>query len=117
MSRCTCQTEQYYFCGPILIWKDKDCPVHNGAKMNVKTPTIKTEYVHPPIGFRGFDWAAWIDGEEDGVYGRGETENQAIADLQLQLELVDPRTSEDMRADAESESDRILRMEREGMDT
>ena len=43
---------------------------------------IKTEFVNPPIPFRGCDWAAWIEGnEEDGPYGRGETRSEALGAL------------------------------------
>jgi hypothetical protein len=28
--RCTCQSEQYSFSSPVLIWKDQSCPVHGG---------------------------------------------------------------------------------------
>lgn len=44
---------------------------------------IKTSHVHPPIPVRHFDWLAFIDGqEEEGPYGWGATESEAIADLQ-----------------------------------
>ena len=45
-------------------------------------PQIKTSHVYPPIPIRDFDWAAWWDGcEEDGQYGYGKTEGDAVADL------------------------------------
>lgn len=40
---------------------------------------ITTEYVHPPIPLRQFDWAAYRDPE--GLTGQGATEAEAIADL------------------------------------
>jgi hypothetical protein len=43
---------------------------------------IRTNFVHPPIPDRSFDWAAWIDGEEEGnIQGRGRTESDAVAEL------------------------------------
>lgn len=43
---------------------------------------IKTEYIHPPIPIRKFDWVAWVeDKEEEGPYGYGLTEKEAIEDL------------------------------------
>jgi hypothetical protein len=48
---------------------------------------IRTEHVNPPIPIRTKDWSAWIDGrEEDGPFGYGRTEQEAIADLQELLE-------------------------------
>ena len=50
-------------------------------------PRIVTTFVHPPIPIRSHDWCACIDGtEEDGPYGWGATEAEAIADLQEQLD-------------------------------
>ena len=49
---------------------------------------IRTTYVHPPIPIRTSDWCACIEGqEEDGPYGWGATEVEAIADLKEKLEL------------------------------
>jgi len=48
--------------------------------------TIKTEFTHPPIPDRRFDWQAWEDGyEEEGLYGYGPTEAEAVADLMTKL--------------------------------
>jgi len=48
---------------------------------------IKTDFVFPPIPVRDHDWCAYIDGqEEDGPYGWGRTEAEAIRDLKEQLE-------------------------------
>lgn len=48
---------------------------------------IRTQYICPPIPFRWFDWVAWVDGnEEQGPFGRGATEQEAIAELYRQLE-------------------------------
>jgi len=45
---------------------------------------IKTQHVYPPIPTRVFDWCAYWDGtEENGRYGWGKTEAEAIADLKL----------------------------------
>ncbi len=47
---------------------------------------IKTRNIFPPIPNRNFDWSACLDGhEESGVYGFGETEHIAVADLVEQL--------------------------------
>lgn len=55
---------------------------------------IVTSNVCPPIPARGSDWCAYYDGEEeDGNYGYGETEQDAIRDL---LETYpDPMSLED----------------------
>lgn len=43
---------------------------------------IKTSFDYPPIPWRNFDWCAYFDGEEEeGRYGYGATENEAIDDL------------------------------------
>ena len=42
---------------------------------------IITEYVYPPIPYRGHDWIAYYDGEEEGHRGCGKTEQEAIDDL------------------------------------
>ena len=48
---------------------------------------IVTQYVYPPIPIRTHDWCACIEGhEEDGPYGWGATEAEAIADLRDKLE-------------------------------
>jgi hypothetical protein len=45
-------------------------------------PAIVTDHVYPPIPDRRFDWCAYRDGkEENGGYGWGRTEAEAIADL------------------------------------
>ena len=50
-------------------------------------PAYNTTYVMPPIPMRDHDWCACIDGqEEDGPYGWGATEAEAIADLKEKLE-------------------------------
>lgn len=52
-------------------------------------PRILTSFEYPPIPFRGHDWLAWYEGEEDYDMhtGSGPTEADAIADL---LENHDP---------------------------
>lgn len=48
---------------------------------------VRTSHDYPPIPIRTLDWSAWIDGfEEDGPYGHGKTEAEAIADLREALE-------------------------------
>ena len=43
---------------------------------------IITVHTYPPIPVRDFDWHAYLDGrEEDGEYGSGRTEAEAIKDL------------------------------------
>jgi hypothetical protein len=54
---------------------------------------IITEYVHPPIPIRQFDWVAFREGDdndEDFLMGYGATADKAIADL-LELESEDTR--------------------------
>lgn len=48
---------------------------------------IVTDFIHPSIPLRKFDWVAFRDGnDEDGPFGRGKTELEAIAELMLQEE-------------------------------
>lgn len=43
---------------------------------------IVTHHSYPPIPVRSFDWCAFYDGcEEDGRYGYGATEAEAVADF------------------------------------
>ena len=45
---------------------------------------IITQSVYPPIPTRIFDWCAYWEGTgEDGRYGWGKTQAEAIADLEL----------------------------------
>ena len=46
-------------------------------KANKHNPT--TRYIFPPIPSRCCDWIAFYD--EEGVYGYGETEQEAIQNL------------------------------------
>lgn len=49
---------------------------------------IITSHVYPPIPDRRFDWCAHRDGrEEDGNYGWGRTEAEAITDLIENVEM------------------------------
>jgi hypothetical protein len=49
-------------------------------------PVYTTTYVHPPIPIRTSDWCACVEGdEEDGPYGWGATEGEAIEDLKEKL--------------------------------
>jgi hypothetical protein len=53
----------------------------------LETPNIRTTYVHPPIPIRTADWCACVEGqEENGPYGWGATEADAIADLKERLD-------------------------------
>jgi hypothetical protein len=46
---------------------------------------IITEYVHPPIPIRQWDWSAKRDGDDEGGrVGYGATEQDAIDDLHNQ---------------------------------
>ena len=47
---------------------------------------VVTRYVYPPIPIRTCDWCAYIDGNEEGRVGWGQTEEEAIQDLIGQLE-------------------------------
>lgn len=43
---------------------------------------IITNHEYPPIPIRDHDWVAYYEGtEENGNYGWGKTEEEAIADL------------------------------------
>ena len=52
---------------------------------------IKTQFINPPIPIRSHDYVAWVDGNEEGPIGYGETEQEAIDCLSEQLdeELAD----------------------------
>jgi hypothetical protein len=48
---------------------------------------IRTWYEHPPIPLREFDYGAVCDGYEGGdPIGWGRTEDEAIADLEVQID-------------------------------
>ena len=48
----------------------------------VDKPKIITDHIRPPIPTTAFDWVAYREGEEEnGGYGYGATEQEAIADL------------------------------------
>jgi hypothetical protein len=48
---------------------------------------IHTHHAYPPIPIRDFDWIAYPDGaEEDGPFGYGRTKQEAIDDLNEQME-------------------------------
>lgn len=50
--------------------------------------TIRTQHIYPPIPDRRFDWSAVTDDYEPGQpIGYGRTEQEAIADLQMLLEV------------------------------
>ena len=48
---------------------------------------IKTEFVNPPIPDRSHDWAAWYDEYEEEGCGFGKTEEEAIEDLKMNIEI------------------------------
>lgn len=47
---------------------------------------IITQHIFPPIPDRSHDWAAYVDGEEEGFTGFGPTEADSIADLKSQID-------------------------------
>jgi hypothetical protein len=51
---------------------------------------IVTRHVNPPIPDRSSDWSAHLEGEEEGSYGIGPTEEAAVADL---LEKIEERNN------------------------
>ena len=56
--------------------------IANGAPVYVNKPKIITDHIRPPIPTNKMDWCAWREGEEEnGGYGYGATEQEAIADL------------------------------------
>ena len=62
----------------------KNTPIKSTTAKGARGQELKivTEHTYPPIPIRSFDWHAWIDGfEEDGMYGSGRTEEEAIEDL------------------------------------
>lgn len=62
---------------------------------------IITEYVNPPIPVRHFDWSAHLEGYEPGA-----TREEAISDLQDQLEeLHAERDTDDMGFEDEEEDE------------
>lgn len=55
-------------------------------------PRICTTYVYPPIPMRGFDWMAYLDGDEEGMQAYGATEREAITALQEKIAEAEGRT-------------------------
>jgi hypothetical protein len=49
--------------------------------------SVITKYEPPPIPVRGFDWHAYIDGQEE-VTGYGFTELEAVTELAERLAAV-----------------------------
>ncbi len=50
---------------------------------------IITQYIHPPIPSRHWDFCAHFDGEEEGPVGWGPTISDALDDLQMATDLTD----------------------------
>lgn len=47
---------------------------------------VITHHEYPPIPSRNHDWCAYIDGEEEeGNYGWGRTEAQAVVDMAIKM--------------------------------
>lgn len=64
-------------------------------------PKIVTSHEYPPIPIREFDWCAHREGhEEDGNYGWGATEQEAISDL-LKIEYW----NDELKVSEETEAD------------
>lgn len=56
--------------------------------MSAVITKVRTYYEFPPIPLRDFDWSAIEEDYEPGrPVGRGRTEQEAISDLNEQLEL------------------------------
>lgn len=47
----------------------------------VSPPKIITTHNHPPIPQRCFDWSARYENYEEGPYGWGDSEAEAVRDL------------------------------------
>lgn len=50
-------------------------------KPAMPAPKIITTNVFPPIPMRAFDWSAHFENREEGPYGFGATEAEAVSDL------------------------------------
>lgn len=60
--------------------------VRSMVELHLGKPIVTT-HVYPPIPCRKFDWCAYPDGEEEnGDYGWGATEDEAIDDLVVILQ-------------------------------
>ena len=65
------------------------------------TRKIITDWVYPPIPYRGNDWCAYRDGDEEtaSAYGWGATEEEAIAALlELEAEHEPVSTTDTLRS-------------------
>jgi hypothetical protein len=49
---------------------------------------VITRFEPPPIPVRGYDWHAFIDGDEEGSTGYGYTELEAVTELAEKLHAV-----------------------------
>ena len=48
---------------------------------------IRTSYERPPIPTTRFDWCAWMDDtDETGPFGYGRTREEAVDDLERQID-------------------------------
>lgn len=72
---------------------------------------IVTEHVYPPVPTRAWDWAAYRDGNEEGLTGRGATEAAAINDL-LRMEIDEECAIEDLRGEPDWDAMRDMRDDR-----
>ena len=62
--------------------------IHNLTTEGGETYKAVTAYWAKPIPIRDFDWAAFVDGQEEWLAGYGRTEEAALADLKEQLEYA-----------------------------
>lgn len=64
-------------------------PLVKPSPKEVEPSPIVTENICPPIPIRDYDWRAFVDGqEEEGPYGYGATEAEAIKELKAELDLA-----------------------------
>lgn len=67
-------------------WNFKACEACAEEAAREDARDIRTDFVYPPIPSRNFDWAAWLDGHEEGPVGYGRTEAEAVRNLREQME-------------------------------
>lgn len=59
--------------------------------------SVITKCEPPPIPVRGYDWHAYIDGQEESCTGYGATELEAVIELAERLAGVIEQISRQMR--------------------
>lgn len=87
----------------ICKYGDPFCPCPDGDMCHYEGPNpmpaparkVKTDFWAKPIPLRQFDWCAYFDGEEeDGDYGYGRTEQDAVMDLLTNAAIATARPAE-----------------------